>query len=75
MALEVISEIKAAEEAALETRRVAAAAAKDSYKIAVQENAAYRVQMIADAKTAAAREVAEAKQAAKKEWKRSRRRS
>jgi hypothetical protein len=42
MALEVLTEIKAAEEAALETRRVAAAAAKDSIKLAEQENAAYK---------------------------------
>ena len=66
MALEVLTEIKEAEEAALEMRRVALAAAKESLKIAEQENAAYREQLIAEARSAAAREVAEALQASKK---------
>jgi len=38
MALDVLNDIKAAEEKALETRRTAAAAAKDSLKLAAQEN-------------------------------------
>lgn len=65
MALEVLNEIKAAEEAAIETRRVAAAAAKESIKLAEQENAAYREQMIAEAKKRAARTVAEAQRVSK----------
>lgn len=39
MALDVIGEIKAAEEKALEVRRVAAAAAKDAVRLATDENA------------------------------------
>jgi V/A-type H+/Na+-transporting ATPase subunit G/H len=66
MALEVLTEIKAAEEAAIETRRIAAAAAKDSIKLAEQENTAYREQMIAQAKAGAAKAVAQAQQASKK---------
>jgi hypothetical protein len=66
MALEVISEIKAAEEAALETRRVALAAAKESLKMAEQENAAYREQVIAEARLKAAGEVAQAQQESRK---------
>lgn len=65
MALEVLSEIKAAEEAALETRRVAAAAAKDSIKLAEQENAAYRERMISEAKARAAKAVEQAQRVSK----------
>ena len=38
MAMEVLTQIKDAEQKALETRRVAAAAAKDAIKLAEQEN-------------------------------------
>jgi isoaspartyl peptidase/L-asparaginase-like protein (Ntn-hydrolase superfamily) len=38
MALDVINEIKAAEEKALGTRRVASVAAKDAIKLAAEEN-------------------------------------
>ena len=38
MAIDVLNEIKAVEEKAAETRRTAAAAAKDSLQLAVQEN-------------------------------------
>lgn len=65
MALEVLTEIKAAEEAAAETRRVAAAAAKESIKLAEQENAVYREQLIAQAKARAADAVAQAQRATK----------
>ena len=65
MALEVLNEIKAAEEAALETRRVAAAAAKDSIKLAEQENAAYRERMIAEAKARSAQAIADAQRLSK----------
>ena len=65
MALEVLSEIKAAEEEALETRRVAAAAAKDSIKLAEQENTAYREQMISEAKARSAQTIAEAQRVSK----------
>jgi hypothetical protein len=58
--MEVLSEIRTAEEAALETRRVAAAAAKDAIKLAEQENAAYKERMIAEAKARAASMVAQA---------------
>lgn len=63
--MEVLSEIRSAEEAALEARRVAASAAKDSIKLAEQENEAYKEQMIAEAKVRAARAIAEAQQASK----------
>ncbi len=65
MALEVLSEIKAAEEAALETRRIAAASAKDSIKLAEQENTAYRERMIAEAKARSAQAITEAQRVSK----------
>lgn len=46
MAIEVLSEIKAAEEKAQEIRRVASVAAKDALKTAAQENAAYENEML-----------------------------
>jgi hypothetical protein len=67
MALEVLNEIRAAEEAALETRRVAAAAAKESLKVAEQENAAYRERMIAEAKARSQQAVAAAQQASREQ--------
>lgn len=42
MALDVINDIKAAESKAEETRRTAAAAAKDAVKLAIEENALIR---------------------------------
>lgn len=66
MALEVLTEIKAAEESALETRRIAATAAKESIKLAEQEDDAYREQMIAKARANAAKTVAEALSASQK---------
>jgi hypothetical protein len=53
MAMDVLSEIKAAEEKALETRRLAAIAAKDALKLAEQEHAE-----IADKELTAARRTA-----------------
>jgi len=49
----------------LETRRVAAAAAKEALKTAEQENAAYKEQMVADARARAQQSVAQAQQASK----------
>jgi len=65
MALEILTEIRVAEEAALETRRIAAAAAKEALKTAEQENVAYREQLITEAKARAAQAVAVAQQASK----------
>ena len=53
MAMDVLSEIRAAEEKALESRRLAAIAAKDALKLAEQEFA-----QIADTELAAARRTA-----------------
>ncbi len=53
MAMDVLSEIRAAEEKALETRRLAAIAAKDALKLAEQEFA-----QIADTELTAARRAA-----------------
>jgi V/A-type H+-transporting ATPase subunit G/H len=65
MALEVLTQIKAAEEEAVETRRIAASAAKDSLKLAEQENTAYREQMTGEARARAAQTVADAQRASK----------
>ena len=65
MALEVLNKIRMAEEAALETRRVAASSAKEALKVAEQENAAYREQMTAEAKARAQQTIAAAQQASK----------
>ena len=72
MALDVIERIKAAEEKALETRRTAAAAAKDSLRIASEKNAeimekelsAMRQKAAADADAAGAAAEAELKASA-----------
>ena len=53
MAMDILSEIRAAEEKALDTRRLAAIAAKDALKLAEQEFA-----QIADTEFAAARRTA-----------------
>ena len=53
MAMDVLSEIRAAEEKAADTRRLAAIAAKDALKLADQENA-----QIADTELTAARQAA-----------------
>jgi hypothetical protein len=63
MALEVLEQVRTAEEAALETRRVALASAREAVKLAEQENAAYREQRIGKAKADMAKAVAEAQQA------------
>jgi predicted Zn-dependent peptidase len=46
MALDVITEIKAAEEKAQDVRRAAAAAAKDAVKLAAEENAQTKKQKL-----------------------------
>ncbi len=61
MAMDVLSEIRAAEEKALETRRLAAIAAKDALKLAEQEYA-----QIADTELTTARRDALAKMDAAK---------
>ena len=48
MAIEILNMIKAAEETAQETRRVAAIAANDTIKLAEQENNAYKEKTLAD---------------------------
>ncbi len=65
MALEVLTQIKAAEETAQETRRNAAAAAKDLIKLAEHENAAYTQQVIDKAKAQSALAIANGLQASK----------
>ncbi len=65
MALDVLTQIKAAEQTAQETRRNAAAMAKDMIKLAEHENASYKEQMIARAKANSAQMVANGLQASK----------
>jgi vacuolar-type H+-ATPase subunit H len=67
MALEVLTQIKAAEEKALDTRRTAAAAAKDSLKLAVQENDEIKDKELTEARRQSLAVVDAAQQAAKKE--------
>ncbi len=67
MALEVLTQIKAAEEKALETRRTAAAAAKDSLKLTVQENSEIKDKELTQARRQSLDVVDAAQQAAKKE--------
>jgi vacuolar-type H+-ATPase subunit H len=61
LAIDVLTQIKAAEEQALEIRRVASAAAKDAIKLVKQENNAIKEQALSDARNwyAAAIEAAE----------------
>jgi len=65
MAMDVLSEIKAAEEKALEIRRTAAMAAKDALKLAEQENAQIMEKEIAAARGAASQRIEAAKAADK----------
>jgi vacuolar-type H+-ATPase subunit H len=65
MALDVISEIKAAEDKALEIRRSAAAAAKEAVKLAAEENAATRENELKSLRQASAASIEAAGEAAK----------
>jgi len=67
MAMDVLSEIKAAEEKALETRRLAVIAAKDALKLAEQENAQVMDKELSEARHAGIVKVDAAKAAAKAE--------
>ncbi len=67
MAMDVLSEIRAAEEKALESRRLAAIAAKDALKLAEQEFAQIADTELAAARRAALDKVNGAKTAAKTE--------
>jgi len=67
MAMDVLSEIKATEEKALEKRRLAVLAAKDALKLAEQENAEIMDRELAAARRAGIRKVDAAKAAAKAE--------
>jgi len=67
MAIDVLNDIKAAEEKAQEIRRVAAIAAKDAVKLAAQENAAYEDEELTQARRLSLKKVDEGRQAAKAE--------
>lgn len=67
MALEVITQIKAAEQEAEEIRRTAAAAAKDALKLAAKENAQIEDETLTQARRASLEKVDEAKAATKAE--------
>lgn len=67
MAIDVLSEIKAAEEKAQEIRRMASVAAKDALKTAAQENAAYENEMLALARRNSLKKVDEGRALAKAE--------
>lgn len=67
MAMDVLSEIRAAEEKALESRRLAAIAAKDALKQGEQENAEITDRELTAARRAALAKVDAAKAAAKAE--------
>ncbi len=67
MAMDVLSEIKAAEEKAQELRRVASIAAKDALKTAVQENAAIEDEALTNARRDSLRKVDEGRALAKAE--------
>ncbi|MDD5016995.1 MAG: hypothetical protein PHO15_02705 [Eubacteriales bacterium] len=67
MAIDVLTEIKAAEEMACETRRVAAIAAKDAIKLAQQENEEIKDKLLTEARRDSIAIVDAAQQAAKKE--------
>jgi hypothetical protein len=67
MAMDVLSEIRAAEEKALESRRLAAIAAKDALKLADQECAEIADRELTAARRAALEKVNAAKAAAKAE--------
>lgn len=65
MAIEVLSEIKAAEEKAKEIRRTAMQAAKDALKAADQENATYEDETLTRTRRASLNKVDEGRDAAK----------
>ena len=67
MAMDVLSEIRAAEEKALESRRLAAIAAKDALKLAEQEFSQIADTELSSARRAALDKVDAAKAAAKAE--------
>lgn len=67
MAMEVISEIRAAEEKALEIRRLAALAAKDALKLAEQQNAEILEKEISTAQQSSADKISAAMSADKTE--------
>jgi len=67
MAIDVLNDIKAAEEKAQEIRRVAAIAAKDAVKLTSQENAAYEDEELTQARRLSLKKVDEGRQAAKAE--------
>ncbi len=67
MAIDVLNQIKAAEEKAEETRRVAAMAAKDALKLAQQENSEYKEKELAKARHEAIAVVDAAQKAAQAE--------
>lgn len=65
MAIDVLNDIKAAEEKAQETRRVAAMAAREALKVATQENAAYEDEELTQARRASLKKVDAGRAAAK----------
>lgn len=65
MAMDVLSDIKAAEQKALETRRAAQAAAKEALKQAAQQNAQLEDEEITKARRAAIEKVNAGREAAK----------
>lgn len=67
MAMDVLSEIKAAEEKAQELRRVASIAAKDALKTAAHENAAIEEEALANARRDSLKIVDEGRTLAKAE--------
>jgi len=67
MAMEILTQIKEAEEKARETRRVAAIAAKDALKLADQENSEIEDKQLTQARRSGLEAVEAAEQAAKKE--------
>ncbi len=67
MAKQVLSEIKAAEEAAKETRRVALLSAKEALKMAEQENSEIKDKELTDARHEGIEHVNEAEAQASKE--------
>ena len=67
MALDVLNEIKAAEERAAKTRLTAAAAAKDALKIAIQENSEIKDKELTAARRESLDVVDAAQEAAKAE--------
>ena len=67
MAIEVLSDIKTAEEQALETRRLAAIAANDAIKLAQQENEKIKDELLTQARRDSIEIVEDAQQTAKVE--------